>query len=85
MYKFLSHEPLANKSCHHNHEEHSHEHHHSHADARSVDKKILKISLLMTFSMMLVQFIYSILSNSLALLSDTLHMFSDVFSLALSF
>lgn len=43
MYKFLSHEPLANKSCHHNHEEHSHEHHHSHADARSVDKKILKI------------------------------------------
>ncbi|EEU7065644.1 cation transporter [Campylobacter jejuni] len=85
MYKFLSHEPLANKSCHHNHEEHSHEHHHSHADARSVDKKILKISLLMTFSMMLVQFIYSILSNSLALLSDTLHMFSDVFALTLSF
>ncbi|MCW1669045.1 CDF family cation-efflux transporter CzcD, partial [Campylobacter jejuni] len=40
--------------------------------------------LLMTFSMMLVQFIYSILSNSLALLSDTLHMFSDVFALALS-
>ncbi len=38
----LSHEPLANKSCHHNHEEHSHEHHHSHADARSMDKKILK-------------------------------------------
>ncbi|EKG1205839.1 cation transporter [Campylobacter jejuni] len=85
MYKFLSHEPLANKSCNHNHEEHSHEHHHSHADARSMDKKILKISLLMTFSMMLVQFIYSILSNSLALLSDTLHMFSDVFALALSF
>lgn len=39
----------------------------------------------MTFSMMLVQFIYSLLSNSLALLSDTLHMFSDVFALTLSF
>ena len=48
MYEFLLHEPLANKSK-HNHEDHSHEHHH--ADARSVDKKILKISLLMTFSM----------------------------------
>lgn len=60
MYEFLLHEPLANKSK-HNHEDHSHEHHH--ADARSVDKKILKISLLMTFSMMLVQFIYSLLSN----------------------
>lgn len=39
MYEFLLHEPLVNKSK-HNHEDHSHEHHH--ADARSVDKKILK-------------------------------------------
>ena len=84
MYKFLSHEPLMGKTCYH-HKNHSHEYHHSHSDARSVDKKILKISLLMTFSMMLVQFVYSLLSNSLALLSDTLHMFSDVFALALSF
>ncbi|MBZ7988037.1 cation diffusion facilitator family transporter [Campylobacter canadensis] len=92
MHSFLSHQPLlANKhSCHHHehHHEHTHEHHHEHhhhADARSMDKKILKISLTMTFLMMLVQFIYSILSNSLALLSDTLHMFSDVFALGLSF
>lgn len=87
MYKYLSHEPLK-KTCNHEHShfhEHNHHHSHSHADARSVDKRILKISLLMTFSMMLVQFIYSLLSNSLALLSDTLHMFSDVFALALSF
>ncbi|TKX31420.1 cation diffusion facilitator family transporter [Campylobacter aviculae] len=81
MQKYLSHQPLV-KKCHHEH--HSHEHH-SHHDARSIDKKILRISLIMTFLMMLVQFVYSILSNSLALLSDTLHMFSDVFALGLSF
>lgn len=83
MKKYLAHEPLLNqhKHCHHNHHEHSHEH----ADVRTMDKKILKISLFMTASMMIVQFIYSLLSNSLALLSDTLHMFSDVFALALSF
>ncbi|EAI1055329.1 cation transporter [Campylobacter coli] len=84
MYEFLSHEPLK-KACNHAHEHNHHEHSHHHADARSMDKKILKISLLMTFLMMLVQFIYSLLSNSLALLSDTLHMFSDVFALTLSF
>lgn len=88
MYKYLSHEPLK-KACshdhHHEHNHHSHDHSHHHADARSMDKKILKISLVMTFTMMLVQFVYSLLSNSLALLSDTLHMFSDVFALALSF
>ncbi|WP_348518277.1 cation diffusion facilitator family transporter [Campylobacter sp. CCS1377] len=83
MYEYLSHQPLIKQTC-HSHEHHSHEHH-SHADAREVDKKILKISLLMTSSMMLVQFVYSLLSNSLALLSDTLHMFSDVFALGLSF
>ncbi|MFQ6341539.1 cation diffusion facilitator family transporter [Campylobacter sp. VTCC 70190] len=91
MSQYLSHTPLYHKACNHSHthghtHEHTHTHeHHHHADARSMDKKILKISLVMTFSMMLVQFIYSILSNSLALLSDTLHMFSDVFALALSF
>ncbi len=35
--------------------------------------------------MMVVQFIYALASNSLALLSDTLHMFSDAFALILSF
>ncbi|TKX32087.1 cation diffusion facilitator family transporter [Campylobacter estrildidarum] len=82
MQKYLLHKPLIEK-CHHNH---SHKHHtYDHSDARNMDKKILKISLIMTFLMMLVQFVYSILSNSLALLSDTLHMFSDVFALGLSF
>ncbi|AJC86523.1 cation diffusion facilitator family transporter [Campylobacter sp. RM16704] len=81
MYDYLSHQPILKKHSHH----HSCSHGHSHTDARAIDKKILKFSLIMTFSMMLVQFVYSIISNSLALLSDTLHMFSDVFALALSF
>ncbi|CAM4174950.1 cation diffusion facilitator family transporter [Campylobacter armoricus] len=82
MHDYLSHQPILKKHSHH----HSCNHHtHTHTDARAMDKRILKISLLMTFSMMLVQFVYSIISNSLALLSDTLHMFSDVFALTLSF
>jgi len=86
MKQYLSHQPLlkANFCKHSGHKEHSHSDH-SHFDARRDDKRILVISLLMTGSMMVVQFIYSLLSNSLALLSDTLHMFSDVFALALSF
>lgn len=82
MHAHLSHEPL-NSTCHDH--DHGHDHSHSHADARNMDKKILKISLFMTAAMMVVQFVYALLSNSLALLSDTLHMFSDVFALALSF
>lgn len=75
MYDYLSHRPLL---------EHSHQCEHGHSHSKNTDKKILKISLCMTASMMLVQFIYSLLSNSLALLSDTLHMFWDIFALALS-
>lgn len=99
--KFLFHEPLANKnashktshSCdkhaHHEHSHHehshSHSHEHSHFDARKADKKVLLIALVMTSAMMIIQFIYALRTNSLALLSDTLHMFSDAFALALSF
>lgn len=79
-HKFLFHEPLISKDA------HLHEgHQHSHFDARKTDKKVLLIALVMTCAMMIIQFIYAIISNSLALLSDTLHMFSDAFALALSF
>ena len=79
-HKFLFHEPLRSKDT------HSHEgHQHSHFDTRKSDKKVLLIALVMTCAMMIIQFIYALISNSLALLSDTLHMFSDAFALALSF
>lgn len=81
-HKFLFHEPLTSKDA-HLHKGHHHEH--SHFDARKTDKKVLLIALVMTCAMMIIQFIYALISNSLALLSDTLHMFSDAFALALSF
>lgn len=77
-YKHHSHEPIASHS--HTHDEHSH--HHSH---KTTNKKALKLGIIITAVAMAVQFIYSILTNSLALLSDTLHMFSHVFALSLSY
>ncbi|OCX42192.1 cation transporter [Campylobacter ornithocola] len=74
MEKVLHHEPIKKHSF--------HQHHH---DTRRIDKKILIISFSLTFFMMIIQFIYAILINSLALLSDTLHMFSDSFALILSY
>ena len=69
----------------------SHKHSHSHADcahshaSATTNKKMLKLSIIITTIAMIFQLIYSILTNSLALLSDTLHMFSHVFALSLSF
>ena len=92
--KFLFHEPLTQKAHTHEHNgahehshthSHAHNHEHSHFDARKGDKKVLLIAFVMTSVMMIIQFIYALLTNSLALLSDTLHMFSDAFALALSF
>ena len=59
----------------------SHKHSHSHADcahshaSATTNKKMLKLSIIITTIAMIFQLIYSILTNSLALLSDTLHMF----------
>ncbi len=69
----------------HLHSHDKHEHNHTHFDARSADKKVLLIAFVLTCAMMTVQFIYALATNSLALLSDTLHMFSDAFALILSF
>lgn len=59
-----------------------HEHNHNHSIE---DKRVLYISILITFSFMLVEFIGGILSNSLALISDSFHMLNDSFALILSF
>lgn len=84
--KFLFHEPLIQTPHLHEHKgTHKHDHSHTHFDTRKTDKRVLLIAFIMTSVMMVVQFIYAILTNSLALLSDTLHMFSDAFALALSF
>ncbi|MFV0480653.1 MAG: cation diffusion facilitator family transporter [Campylobacteraceae bacterium] len=78
-----SHEPLANNAHHHHHDSSEEESEHTH-DFRSVDKKVLKIGFFITFGAMLVEIIAGVLTNSLALISDAIHMFTHAFALGLS-
>ncbi|PNV84244.1 MAG: cation transporter [Sulfurimonas sp.] len=71
------HHPLSNKG----HEE-AHEHSHNHSTTK--DKKLLKISFIITFTVMIVEIIGGIYVNSLALISDAIHMFTHAFALGLS-
>jgi cobalt-zinc-cadmium efflux system protein len=64
-----------------------HHHHHGHHDPfeqRNRNKKGLSVALVITAAIMFMEIAGGILSNSLALLSDAGHMFSDTASLALS-
>ena len=74
-------------STHDHEQQHEHEHGqgHSHAHAAAGGKQGLLIALFITFVMMVVEIIGGLLSNSLALLSDAGHMFTDTLALALSF
>lgn len=85
------HQPyLENKEHHHHHHDndeahhhHDHEHGHSH-DHRGMDKKVLKWALSITLITMFLEFFYGFLSNSLALISDAIHMFTHSFALIIS-
>ncbi|WP_194543174.1 cation diffusion facilitator family transporter [Paenibacillus sp. JZ16] len=67
------------------HHNHHHGHDHSHHDhARSGNKKGLAIALIITLGIMILEFIGGLLTNSLALLSDSGHMLSDASALLLS-
>jgi cobalt-zinc-cadmium efflux system protein len=59
-------------------------HHLKHQKKQSASKKALWTTLLLTFFFTIVEVIGGILSNSLALLSDSAHMISDVLALGLS-
>ncbi len=76
-----SHRPLI-KDSHHNHS-HKDGETHSH-DFRTLDKKLLKIALAITFITMIIELIAGIFANSLALISDAIHMFTHSFALAIS-
>ncbi|HWR73361.1 MAG TPA: cation diffusion facilitator family transporter, partial [Nitrospirota bacterium] len=65
--------------------QHDHEHHHVHGDAGEGGKRGLLLALSITFLMMLAEIIGGLLANSLALLSDAGHMFTDTLALTLSF
>ncbi len=62
---------------------HDHDHGHSH-DHRGTDKKLLKIALAITFVTMIAEFVAGFISNSLALISDAIHMFTHSFALIIS-
>ena len=64
----------------HDHEEHVHNHH----EHRGTDKKVLKWALGITLITMFLEFFYGLLSNSLALISDAIHMFTHSFALIIS-
>lgn len=67
------------------HHNHQHGHDHSHHDhARSGNKKGLAIALVITLGIMILEFVGGLLTNSLALLSDSGHMLSDASALLLS-
>lgn len=86
------HKPHLEKHGHHNHSgehhhncSHSHDDEHSHShDHRGTDKKVLKWALSITLITMFLEFFYGFLSNSLALISDAIHMFTHSFALIIS-
>ena len=59
-------------------------HHKQHYKIQAYSKKILYITLFLTLSFALIEYIGGVLSNSLALLGDSFHMFSDVIALGFS-
>ena len=72
---------------HHDHGHHHHGHSHSHnhfEETREGNKKGLIIALLITTGIMFLEFFGGLITNSLALLSDSGHMLSDASALFLS-
>ena len=69
----------------HHHHEHDHDHDHHHHDYRTADKRVLGISLLITFGTMVIEIVYGLLAGSLALVSDAVHMFTHSFALGISY
>jgi cobalt-zinc-cadmium efflux system protein len=69
----------------HDRHDHGHGHSHGHTPGSAGGKKGLLIALCITLLMMVAEVIGGFLSNSLALLSDAGHMFTDTLALALSF
>jgi cobalt-zinc-cadmium efflux system protein len=66
------------------HEKHNHSHHHHAIDVDKMGKKII-ISILLNVLITVAQIVGGLISNSMALLSDALHNFSDVVSLVISY
>lgn len=86
-----AHQPLASDSDHHHGHDHAHPHDHAHAHHhdhqhvyRSKDRGLLLIAFLITVAMMVAEVVTGWVTNSLALISDGVHMFTHAFALGLS-
>jgi cobalt-zinc-cadmium efflux system protein len=83
---------MSTPALHHSPRDHPHDHAHQHSDpaqrhhdhTRGASQQTLLIVLLLTFGYMIAEAVGGYLANSLALLSDAGHMFTDVAALALS-
>lgn len=81
---------LGSDDSHHHHHDHGHSCSHDHSggahvhDHRGTDKKVLKWALGITLITMFIEFFYGFLTNSLALISDAIHMFTHSFALIIS-
>ena len=62
----------------------SHNHDHNHSHVHTNNKKVLLFSFIIIAIFMVVEIIGGFVANSLALLSDGLHMFSDAISLGVA-
>lgn len=83
--RLINHHPTNEHHHNHHHDDHTHEHEHTHNhDYRNQDKKVLKLALIITFITMVLEFVYGFLGNSLALISDAIHMFTHSFALIIS-
>lgn len=63
---------------------HTHHHNHTHNHVHTNNKKVLAISFIIIGLFMIVEILGGFIANSLALLSDGLHMFSDTVSLGVA-
>ncbi|MEM9176008.1 MAG: cation diffusion facilitator family transporter [Myxococcota bacterium] len=61
-----------------------HDHAHAHGDARTMNRRRLLLTLCLALGYALIELVGGLLTGSLALLADALHMVSDVAALALS-
>jgi cobalt-zinc-cadmium efflux system protein len=78
-----AHEQHGHDAHEHDHD-HDHEHDHHHHDYRAHDKSLLLIGFVITVTMMVAEIIGGLLTHSLALVSDGIHMFTHAFALGLS-
>ena len=86
MKKLRHHHEHGHGHHHHGHlHHHGHGHHHVHAHEHAAgNRKGLTIALIITGGIMILEFVGGLLTNSLALLSDSAHMLSDTAAIALS-